>query len=211
VRSEGFFNLKHDYVGRGWITREVKRALAAKGDGQRDIVRRIVYYEDAGDGGFYDDAGNPDKSPHLVYGWPFGEGGFSGFNKVSQRTIAFTTDEEKGVTFQYNGLDPEAQYRVRFTLVRPVYLPRFGIRQPQTKESIYADGFLLVKELELPAFESESFEYEIPKEATGDGKLTIWFEKQAGIGEGPEADVILWRNTGGWGTLVSEVWLMKEK
>ena len=24
--------------------------------------------------GFYDDAGNPDKSPHLVYGWPFGDG-----------------------------------------------------------------------------------------------------------------------------------------
>jgi len=211
VRSEGFFNVKHDYVGRGWIRREVKRAVAAQGDDQRDIVRRIVYYEDAGEGGFYDDAGNPAKSPHLVYGWPFGEGGFSGFNKVSQRTMAFTTDEEKGVTFQYDGLDPEAQYRVRFTLVRPVYLPRFGIRQPQTKESIYADGYLLVKNLELPAFESESFEYDIPKEATADGKLTIWFEKQAGIGEGPESGVTLWRNTGGWGTLVSEVWLMKEK
>jgi hypothetical protein len=211
VRSEGYFNLKHDYVGRGWIMREVKRAVEAEGDQQREMVRRIVYYEDAGEGGFYDDAGNPGKSPHLVYGWPFGEGGFSGSNKVSQRTVAFTTDEKKGVTFQYDELDPDAQYRVRFTLVRPAYLPRFGIRQPQTKESIYADDILLVKELELPMFESESFEYEIPKEATGDGELTIWFEKQAGIGEGPQADVTLWRNTGGWGTLVSEVWLMKEK
>jgi hypothetical protein len=90
-------------------------------------------------------------------------------------------------------------------------LPRFGIRQPQTKESIYADEIPLVKELELPMFESESFEYEIPKEATGDGELTIWFEKQPGIGEGPQSDVTLWRNTGGWGTLVSEVWLMKEE
>jgi len=209
VRSEGFFNLKHDYVGRGWLRREIERAMAAQGDVQREIVRRIVYYEDAGEGGFYDDAGNPDKSPHLVYGWPYGEGGFSESNRKSQRTMAFTTDEEKGVTFQYNGLDPRAQYRVRFTLVRPVYLPRFAIRQPQRKESIYADGVPLVKNLELPPFESEFFEFEIPKEATSDGELTIWFEKQAGIGEWPESDVILWRNTGGWGTLVSEVWLMK--
>ncbi len=211
VRSEGFFNLKHDYVGRGWIRRQVERAMAAEGQQQREMVRGIVYYEDAGEGGFYDDAGNPEKSPRLVYGWPFGDGGFSGFNKVSQRTVAFTTDEKQGVTFQYNGLDPEAQYRVRFTLVRPGYLPRFGIRQPQTKESIYADDILLVKDLELPLFQSEFFEYEIPKETTTDGELTVWFEKQPGIGEGPASDVTLWRNTGGWGTLVSEVWLMKQR
>lgn len=209
VRSEGFFNLDRDYVGRGWIRREIERATTLQGDRQRESVRRIVYYEDAGEGGFYDNAGNPEKSPHLVYGWPYGDGGFSGFNKRSQRTVAFTTDEQKGVTFAYTGLDPEGQYRVRFTLVRPMYLPRFGIRQPQTKESIYADGIPLVEELELPAYESEFFEYEIPKDATSDGKLTIWFEKQAGIGEGPASDVTLWRNTGGWGTLVSEVWLMK--
>ena len=210
VRSEGFFNLDQDYVGRGWIQREVDRAATLEENEQEESVRRIVYYEDAGDGGFYDDAGNPEKSPHLVYGWPFGDGGFSGFNKLSQRTVAFTTDEKKGVTFAYSDLDPDAQYRVRFTLVRPAYLPRFGIRQPQTKESIYADGIPLVEEVELPAYESEFFEYEIPREATSDGKLTIWFEKQAGIGEGARSDITLWRNTGGWGTLVSEVWLMKE-
>nr|WRX36718.1 hypothetical protein [uncultured bacterium] len=209
VRSEGFFNLKQDYVGRGWLRRKAEAAATQQGSAQRESVRQIVYYEDAGEGGFYDDAGNPEKSPHLVYGWPFGEGGFSGFNKLSQRTAAFTTDEKKGVAFAYTELDRNAQYRVRFTLVRPKYLPRFGMRQNQTKESIYADGMLLVEALELPEYESEFFEYDIPKQATRDGKLSIWFEKEVGIGEGVQSDVTLWRNTGGWGTLVSEVWLMK--
>jgi hypothetical protein len=211
VRSEGFFNLEQDYVGRGWIKRKIEEAATQQGSVQRDTVRSIVYYEDAGEGGFYDDAGNPEKSPHLIYGWPFGDGGFSGFNKLSQRTVAFSTDEAKGVTFAYDDLDPKAHYRVRFTLVRPKYLPRFGIRQPQTKESIYADGIPLVEALELPEYESKFFDYDIPKEATSDGELSIWFEKEAGIGEGVPSDVTLWRNTGGWGTLVSEVWLMKEK
>ena len=80
--------------------------------------------------------------------------------------MAFTTDEKKGVTFVYKDLDPSAQYRVRFTLVRPKYLPRYAIRQPQTKESIYADDIPLVEDLELPEYESEFFEYEIPKTAT---------------------------------------------
>lgn len=209
VRSEGFFNLDQDYVGRGWIRGKAEEAATQQGSAQRESVRQIVYYEDAGEGGFYDDAGNPEKSPHLVYGWPFGDGGFSGYNKLSQRTVAFTTDEKKGVTFAYSELDPNAPYRVRFTLVRPKYLPRFGIRQTQARESIYADGIPLVEALELPEYESEFFEYDIPREATRDGKLSIYFEKEAGIGEGIQSDVTLWRNTGGWGTLVSEVWLMK--
>jgi hypothetical protein len=210
VRNEGLFNLEHDYVGRGWIRRGLERAQTLQGEAQLAAVRTVVFYEDAGKGGYYDDAGNPDKSPHLVYGWPFGDGRFSGFNKRSQRTVAFTTDEQKGVTFQYNDLDPETQYRVRFTLVRPSYAPRFGIRQHQTQQSIYADGFPLVENLELPEYESEFFDYDIPKEATQDGKLTLWCEKEPGIGEGLTSDVTLWRNTGGWGTLVSEVWLMKK-
>ena len=209
VRSEGFFNLDQDYVGRGWVRRKAEEAAAKEAESRRELVRQIVFYEDAGEGGFYDDAGNPEKSPHLIYGWPFGDGIFSGSNKLSQRTTAFTTDEKKGVTFAYTDLDPHAQYRVRFTLVRPKYLPRYSVRQPQTKESIYADGVPLVEALELPEYESEFFEYDIPKDVTRDGKLSIWFEKEPGIGGGAPSDVTLWRNTGGWGTLVSEVWLMK--
>lgn len=210
VRNEGLFNLDQDFVGLGWLEREIQRAIAAGEPAAADrVIRRIVHYEDPGEGGFYDDAGNPERSPNLSYGQPYGDGIFSGANRLSQRSMAFTTDEAHGVTFDYFGLDPGARYRVRMTLVRPRYLPRFGVRQPQTRQSIYADEHLLAEALELPEYEADFFEFEVPQAATADGKLRLWFKKQAGIGEGSRPDVTIWRNTGGWGTLVSEVWLIK--
>lgn len=62
----------------------------------------------------------------------------------------------------------------------------------------------------MPEFRAEYFEYDIPAEAITDGRLTLSMRKQAGIGEGLQSDITVWRNTGGWGTLVSEVWLMKK-
>ena len=124
--------------------------------------------------------------------------------------MAFTTDEERGVTFRYEQLDPQAQYRVRLSLVRPRYARRYAGRQHQTGESIFADNFPLAENLELPEYRADFFEFDIPKAATSDGKLTLWLKKQPGIGEGLKSDVTVWRNTGGWGTLVSEVWLMKK-
>ena len=117
---------------------------------------------------------------------------------------------KRGVTFQYEQLDPQAQYRVRLSLVRPRYARRYAGRQHQTGESIYADNLPLAENLEPPEYRADFFEFDIPKAATSDGKLTLWLKKQPGIGEGLKSDVTIWRNTGGWGTLVSEVWLMKK-
>jgi len=211
VRNDGFFNLKQDYVGFGWLKRELRRAAAAVSpDERRAIVERILFYEDPGDGGFYDVAGIPAKSPHLVYGWPYDGGRVSRENRPSQRAMAFTADEEQGVTFHYDKLDPHAQYRVRLALVRPRYLPRYALRQPQKSESIYADDVALAENLELPANTADFFEFDIPKSVTADGQLTLSMKKQPGVGTGLKSDITLWRNTGGWGTLVSEVWLMKK-
>jgi hypothetical protein len=210
VRNDGFFNLKQDYVGFGWLQRELRRAAAASSaEARRAIVERIAYYDDPGEGGFYDNAGVPEKAPHLVYGWPYGDGIISRDNRPSQRKMAFTTDEERGVTFQYDHLDRTAQYRVRLALVRPRYAPRYAKRQHQKSESIYADDIPLAENLEIPEFRAGFFEFDIPKSATSDGSLKLWFKKQPGVGEGLKSDLTVWRNTGGWGTLVSEVWLMK--
>src|ERR1700722_14990711 len=189
VRSEGFFNLKQDYVGLGWLRREIGRARsAATLEKRKAIVERIVSYEDPGEGGFYDNAGVPEKSPHLVYGWPYGDGIVSHENRPSQRKMAFTTDEERGVTFQYENLDRAAPYRVRLSLVRPRYARRYAGRQPQRTESIYADEYPLAENLELPEYHADYFEFDIPKAATADGRLTLWFKKQPGIGTGLQSD-----------------------
>ena len=125
--------------------------------------------------------------------------------------MAFTTVEDQGVTFEYDGLDPKARYRVRFTLVRPVYLPRYEMHHRQTTQCIFANDVCLAKDLEIPAYKSRFFEFDIPPEATRGGMLKLRFQKSRGVGEGPEQELTVWRNTGGWGTLCSEVWLMKRK
>ena len=186
------------------------RALALPEAERAAVIRAAVDYEDPGPGGFYDDPGVPGRAPHLVNGCAFGETGFSSANRISQRNMAFTTDEKEGVAFEYEGLDPKASYRVKLSLVRPSYLPRYAAFQPQKTESIFAGDVCLAKDLELPLEKAEFFEYDIPPSVTRDGTLRLWVQKSAGVGEGPNPQVTLWRDTGGWGTLCSEVCLMKK-
>ena len=85
----------------------------------------------------------------------------------------------------------------------------FADKQPQKTQSIYANDKLLAKDVELPELEAKFFEYDIPEEMTRTGHLQLRLDKSPGVGEGAPSKVEVWRNTGGWGTLVSEVWLMK--
>jgi len=210
VQIAGMFNLEQDYVGLGWTVRQIEKAAEASDAEAYEILQNLADYEMTSRSAFYDDLGDEDKSPHVTHGWPFGDGIFDTAARRSQTSCAFTTDEEEGVTLEYEGLDPDAQYVARMTLVRPDYLERFGIFQPQTRQSILADEILLAEEMELPKHSPRQFEFSIPKEATVDGRLKIWCRKQSGIGESPLGDVTVWRNTGGWGTLLSEVWLYKQ-
>lgn len=211
VRNEGYFHLGQDFAGLGWLRRQAHAAAKAENEAdRRAALRMIPFYEDPGPGGFYDDAGDPARSPHLVYGWPYCDGEIAGANRPSQRSMAFTAEEPQGVTFAYRGLERGAAYRLRAALVRPYYEPRFAATQIQKSESIYADDICLTRDLALPEFESGLFEFDVPPECTRDGKLTIRFEKSPGVGEGTPSQVALWRNCGGWGTLVSDIWLMKK-
>ena len=216
VRSEGFFNLEHDYIGLGWTKETLEKARAADADEKRLLLQRIADYANPGEGGFYDNAGEPDGAPHMVYGTIYDhgqqlwEGAISEANRPSQRTMAFTAHEAQGVTFEYDGLDPAAEYRVRFSLLRPVFEEFCAYLMNQKSESIYADDIPLAENLEVPEHKAETVEFDIPKEATADGKLIIRFMKAPDVAVGPWVDVSIWRNNGGWGTLVSEVWLEKK-
>lgn len=207
VRVAGLFMLDQDYVGLGWYQSQLEAAKSAAPEEVRGLLASIADYELKSLGAIYDDLGDPENSPHLTHGWPFGDGIFDQANRGSQRSCAFTTDEERGVTLEYKNLDPKKQYIARMTLVRPRYLERFGIFQHQTSQSIYADDIPLVENMELPEYTASFYEFAIPREATADGALEIWCKKQDGVGEGELGDVTVWRNTGGWGTLLSEVWL----
>ena len=215
VRSEGYFNLDHDFIGLGWIRKTLKRAAEADAEGRRRWLQRIAHYEDAGEGGFYNNCGDPGGAPHMTHGTPYDhgqqlwEGALAETNRASQRLLAFTSHEEQGVTLEYEDLDPEARYGLRLTLVRPRYEEEVRDMMVQQSQSIYVNDILLADNLELPEHESEFFEFEVPIEATKTGRLALRFQKAPGVAEGPWVDISIWRNAGGWGTLVSEVWLYK--
>ena len=216
VRSEGIYSLDHDFIGLGWIKRQLSRAATAAGSQKHELLQLVANYQDPGPGGFYDNCGTYEKMPHLVHGYPydFGQPLVSGMISElcthSQRTMCSTQDEKEGVAFRYEGLDPHAHYTVRVTLVRPQYQGRYAIRMHQHSESIYANDYPLVHGQEVPAGEPEMFSYDVPIEETKGGEVTIRFEKMPDVANGDRVSVEQWRNTGGWGTIVSEIWLIKK-
>lgn len=218
VRNEGYFNLEHDYIGLGWLKRQIQRACEMTDTApKRELLRMIVAYDDPGDGGFYDNCGTFNPCPNVVNGYPYDHGQpyvapmLDEGNRPSQRSMHFTQDEAQGVTFRYRGLDAEARYRIRFTLVRPWYQDRYAQRMNQKTVTIYAGDLVLARDLELPLQMSDFFTFDVPPEAIDNGELTVRFEKAADVAAGDRVSVEQWRNSGGWGTLVSEAWLMKKQ
>ncbi|MEZ6048779.1 MAG: hypothetical protein R3C11_25010 [Planctomycetaceae bacterium] len=151
VQIAGMYRLKQDYVGLGWYTEQIEKASVVDAAEAIPILQNMIDYEMTCFDALYDDVGNPEKSPHVTYGWPYDGGFFDKTVKNSQRVCAYTTDEAQGVTLEYEDLDPDAQYVARLTLARPVYKERYAGFQPQKRESIYADEIPLVKEMELPS------------------------------------------------------------
>jgi hypothetical protein len=216
MRSEGIFNLEHDYVGLGWLKRQLERALEASGEERAEHVRLIADYDDPGPGGFYDNFGTANDAPNAVFGYPYDHGQpylnemLDEGNRPSQSSMHFTQDEDQGVTLHYRDLEPDAAYRIRFTFVRPWFQERYADRMNQKSQTIYADDKVLAEDVELPLKMSDFFTYDIPEAATADGELIIRFERGEDVARGDRVSREQWRNAGGWGTLVSESWLMKQ-
>jgi len=217
VRSEGYYNLDHDFIGLGWLKRQLERARAASGEQRAEILSMITDYENPGEGGFYDDAGTLEGCPNIVRGYPYDFGQpfvpdmLWEANRPSQRTMHYTQDEDLGVALHYRGLDPNSSYRIRLTLARPWYQDRYRARMNQKSETIYAGDSVLVRDLEVPERMSDHFTFDIPPGAIRNGELIVRFEKAADVARGPRIEREIWRNTGGWGTILSEAWLMKRR
>lgn len=216
VRNDGYFNLQHDYIGLGWLERQLHRATSANKKESRRLLQMIIDYENPGEGGYYDNLGTGNKVPNVINGYPYDHGQpyvsnmLSEKNRPSQRSMHFTQNEDEGVTLFYTDLDPQASYTIRFTFVRPWYQERYADRMNQKSQYVYADGIALAKDVGLPQQMSDFFTYRIPKSLTKDGELTISLERAKDVARGDHISVEQWRNSGGWGTLASEVWLMKD-
>jgi hypothetical protein len=216
-RNDGLFNLDHDFIGLGWLKRQLERALKADKKASQELLAMVVDYENPGPGGYYDNLGTFNVAPNVTSGYPYDHGQpyvakmLSEGNRPSQRSMHYTQDEKEGVSFHYSNLDPKASYKIRFTFVRPWFQDRYAERMNQKCQSVYANGILLAKDVELPLQMSDFFTWDIPAKATASGELTIVLKKSDDVASGDRVSVEQWRNSGGWGTIVSEVWLMKKQ
>ena len=186
----------------GWLRRQIE--AVRKLSDEKDRLARldaVLTRTDPGPGGFYDDLGDPRRSPHLVRGPAYGrdpafyESPFAGFSfRAAGPDPAHPkawwhhaeTLYDQPLRLRYAGLDPAARYRVRVVYPRE----RQGV-----KVRLAADGRHEVHGLLVKPF--EPLEFDVPAEATADGELTLEWTQDPGAGGT------------GRGCQVAEVWLLK--
>lgn len=216
-----------------WIESEFEAILAgspsssmpevpAPGDIRLQRVARVANWEDPGPGGFYDDLGQPWRQPHLVKPRPLWDdpAGITTpredhtFDRGEKYRLSWLDVSEAlyqtPLVLRYEGLDPQASYRVRVT-----YLGRYKATVRLVADDQYEvhDGFgHTVAGARYPARPDETegapsvaqekdtrppvvmpLEFPVPGKATEDGKLELKWERLAGRG-----------------IQVAEVWLLKD-
>lgn len=187
---------------RVWLENEFSKIAKAPRGQQAALLDRIVNWTDPGPGGFYDDLGDPAHEPHLVRGEPYDRdpdflrGPFTGFGSVEPRNGArvswYSTAQtlaETPLKMHYANLDPNAQYAVRVV---------YGGDAPRVQIRMTANGKYEIHPLRDKPSPQTPLEFEIPKEATQTGELTLEWLRPAGLGGN------------GRGTQVCEVWLIRK-
>jgi hypothetical protein len=186
---------------RVWLKNEFAKVGKAPRDQQQAMIDRIVNWTDPGPGGFYDDLGDTTRQPHLMRGESyerdpdFLQSPLMGFGDREPRDGArvswYTTAEALGETplrVRYTNLDGKAQYAVRVV---------YGGDAPKVQVRLVANSKYQIHDLRDKPMPMAPVEFEIPREATQSGELTLEWSRQAGLGGS------------GRGVQVSEVWLIR--
>jgi hypothetical protein len=186
---------------RRWLTdrfREI-RALSTEQD-RLAAIDAIVNWTDPGPGGFYDDLGNPSRQPHLLRGAGFASdpGGFAsavtGFSYRPGWRLSWITHAESfydgQVQMKYEGLDSTARYRVRVVYAGEV-------DEDTKKLRLVADDAYEVHPWISKSAQPTPLEFDVPREATADGVLTLTWRQEPGAGGS------------GRGNQIAEVWLLQ--
>lgn len=217
---------------RLWIEDELDAILTGRftatmpeksgsGDVRLARLRRLVAWENPGPGGHYDDLGCAWKQPHLQKPRPL----WDDLAGVTTPREAHTyvraplphrlswLDQSEALnatplTLHYDGLDPDAAYRIRVT-----YIGRYNATIRLVADDIYeihgAYGHTVEGVRYTPGYGDRAavvtpkadgsppvitpLEFVIPREATADGVLEL-----------------TWQRITGRGTQVAEVWLLKQ-
>ena len=191
------------------------------GDVRLARLVRVVDWEDPGPGGFYDDLGCAWKQPHLLKPRPLWDDTAGITTPREAHTWAPVPRAERQswldqsealnaapLVMHYDGLDPDASYRVRVT-----YLGRYSATIRLVADDVYeihsayghtvqgvryTSGYsdraaVITPKNDGPLPVVTPLEFVIPREATQDGVLDL-----------------VWQRLTGRGTQVAEVWLIKQ-
>jgi hypothetical protein len=186
---------------RAWLAEQFTEIRTfAKEEDRLAAIERIVRWTDPGAGGFYDDLGNPSRQPHLVRGPGLATdpGSFqstaTGFGYRPGWRLSWITHAESfydgQVEMRYDGLDPNARYRVRVVYAGDVFSFTRKLR-------LDADGATEVHGWITKQGHPKPVEYDISASATADGSLTLTWRQEPGAGGA------------GRGNQIAEVWLLR--
>src|SRR5690606_16713207 len=75
TRSEGIFNLRHDYIGLGWLRRQLQRAQQVTSQAQREVLLAMITDDERKSvDADYHNLGTSMHAPHDVNGYPYVHG-----------------------------------------------------------------------------------------------------------------------------------------
>jgi hypothetical protein len=183
---------------RGWLAAEFVAIRKVENEGDRlRALRAILERTDAGPGGFYDALGDPSQNRHLIRGPGFAEdpdfrrSSYIGFDDRPGWPMAWCRDAQSlydaPLEMRYDGLDPSARYRLKVV---------YGGDNFRVRVRLDADG-REVHPLVAKPNPPRPVEFDIPREATADGVLTLRWTREPGLGGN------------GRGCQVAEVWLIR--
>jgi hypothetical protein len=172
-------------------------------DAQYKSILEILDRTDPGPGGFYDNLGDLSQQPHLVRGPgakrdpEFRQSalvghGYPEWSRAPVPTAWKCWAEslfDAPLQMQYQELDPDAQYRVRVV---------YSGDAPHQKIRLDCNEKFPIHPLMAKPWPPKPLEFDIPREATGTGALTLTWHREAGLGHN------------GRGCQVAEVWLIRK-
>ncbi len=182
---------------RLWINAYFDNEVRTLPDGpaRLEALDRLVNRRAVRPGGFYDDPGDPANSPHLVRSPSYSadplfvEAPFQGFALRPDLPVAWRqyaqTFYDAPLSFRYEGLDPTTRYRVRVV---------YSGDSPKSQMRLSADGREVHPLIDKPD-PVAPVAFDVPPEATADGRVTLTWSGTPG------------RGGNGRGCQVAEVWL----
>ncbi len=178
---------------RPWLTAEFAQIRKISDEKERLAeLDALAHRTDPGPGGFYDDVGNPPYEPHVV---KYGDFSLQGYTRRGDQPLAWfdhaTSWPGRPVVLRYTGLDPNAAYKVRVVYAGENVNQEQGIR-------LMANGTVAVHPYMKRPLPVRPVEFDIPREATRTGTLTLEWDREA-----PPSGRIR-------GAQVSEVWLLRK-